>query len=281
VRLRSWIQKRLERFLTEPIDHYERRGANDFDALKRLVRKGDVLLVEGDQRVSAIIKTLTQSCWSHAALYIGDELLQADDGLRRRMRESFGGEAEHLVVEALVGGVVVSPITKYIDYNVRLCRPHQLTNEHRKRLIEEAVASIGWRYDVHNIIDLFGHLIRVSLLPRRYRRDALRLGSGSATSVICTSLLGRLFQDVGFPVLPSMSEPHSQIAPPRLARRPLHDLLLRRRARRAGIYRRRHPTLLLPRDFDLSPFFEIVKFNVIGNRDFDYQQIEWADDEVA
>ena len=45
-----------------------------------------------------------------------------------------------------------------------------------------------------------------------------------------------------------------------------------------GVYRRRHPTLLMPRDFDLSPFFEVVKFNVIAERSFDYQRIEWEDD---
>jgi hypothetical protein len=36
--------------------------------------------------------------------------------------------------------------------------------------------------------------------------------------------------------------------------------------------------LLTPSDFDLSPYFDIVKFNVIEQRGFDYQQMEWADD---
>jgi hypothetical protein len=34
----------------------------------------------------------------------------------------------------------------------------------------------------------------------------------------------------------------------------------------------------MPRDFDLSPFFEIVKFNVVGEQSFDYERIEWEDD---
>ena len=45
----------------------------------------------------------------------------------------------------------------------------------------------------------------------------------------------------------------------------------------AGVFHRRHPTLLTPRDFDLSPFFEIVKFNVIDTGSFDYRRIDWAD----
>ena len=32
---------------------------------------GDILLVEGNQRVSSAIKYLTQSTWSHAAFYLG------------------------------------------------------------------------------------------------------------------------------------------------------------------------------------------------------------------
>ena len=43
-----------------------------------------------------------------------------------------------------------------------------------------------------------------------------------------------------------------------------------------GLYRRRHPTLLAPRDFDLSPYFQIVKFNLVSERKFDYSQIEWV-----
>jgi hypothetical protein len=95
--------------------------------------------------------------------------------------------------------------------------------------------------------------------------------------VICTSLLGQLFHKVGFPVLPSVTYPEgsgAQEAPIRRGRWSLFPR--RRRNRHLGLYRRRHPTLLAPRDFDLSPYFQIVKFNLIPERKFDYSQIEWA-----
>ena len=44
-----------------------------------------------------------------------------------------------------------------------------------------------------------------------------------------------------------------------------------------GIFRMRHPTLLTPRDFDLSPYFETIKFNVVADARFDYQRIQWAE----
>jgi hypothetical protein len=37
----------------------------------------------------------------------------------------------------------------------------------------------------------------------------------------------------------------------------------------------RHHSLYTPRDFDLSPFFDIVKPTIEST--FDYRQIEWAD----
>jgi hypothetical protein len=45
-----------------------------------------------------------------------------------------------------------------------------------------------------------------------------------------------------------------------------------------GVLRMVSPTLITPRDFDLSPYFEIVKFNIIENMRFDYRKILWADD---
>jgi hypothetical protein len=275
-RLRSWLTHRLIDFLNQPIGHYEQHHPNDVARLSRHIRKGDVLLVEGHQRVSAIIKYLTHSSWSHAALYVGDELIQRGGPLRELSLEHFGDEAGSLVVEALPEGVVASPLSKYSDHNVRICRPHRLRPVHLVQVIDEAVASIGLRYDLVNVAQLAVYLLRISLLPVRFRRRALRLGSGLSGQVICTSLIGQIFQNVGFPVLPRMSRASS----PRQAAegRSFWDRLGRTPVHYGGVYRRRHPTLLMPRDFDLSPFFEIVKFNVIAEKGFDYERIEWEDD---
>ena len=37
------------------------------------------------------------------------------------------------------------------------------------------------------------------------------------------------------------------------------------------------PSLVTPRDFDLSPYFEVIKFNLIAGARFDYRRIVWAD----
>ena len=62
---------------------YEPYTPSDPETLRRTLAPGDILLVEGNQRISAAIKYLTQSTWSHAALYVGDALPQPADGSER------------------------------------------------------------------------------------------------------------------------------------------------------------------------------------------------------
>jgi len=276
VGLRNWLRTRIVRFMTKSVAHYHHYGHNDFEALRKHIRKGDVLLVEGDQRVSVVIKYLTQSSWSHAALYVGDELVRRGGELAAFALESFGDDAHDLIVEALYDGVVASPLDKYLDFNVRICRPHQLRAEHLRIILDDAIEAIGWRYDLRNMLNLAVRLPLESLLPGRFPLEDLRLGSGVEGTVICTSLLGRHFRKVRFPVLPTVSFPEKDQAPVALVRR--FGLFPRRRRRARGVYRPRHPTLITPRDFDMSPYFDIVKFNAIGNRDFDYVDIRWADE---
>jgi hypothetical protein len=272
--LRSWLTRHLLDWLSEPVPAYEQRVWNDPHALRRAIRKGDVVLIEGDNRISVVIRYLTQSSWSHAALYIGDELLHHGGEVAERTRREFGADAEHLLVEALPRGVVVAPLAKYIDYNLRLVRPHRLRPEHRKQILDEAIGAIGWRYDLRNVLDLLRYLLPVQVVPHRFRRDALHFGSGQPTEVICSSLLGRLFGRVGFPVLPQLDFP--DLDSPGRRSGLIGRVLGHESEHFTGLFRMRHPTLLTPRDFDLSPYFEVVKFNVIASGSFDYERIDWA-----
>ena len=145
--------------------------------------------------------------------------------------------------------------------------------------MDDAVASIGWRYDLRNVFDLARYMIPVSVVPPRWRVAALHFGSGEPTEVICSSLIARLFHKVRFPILPTVTYPERSEGEPRrpIARRifgqPSQDF--------TGLFQMRHPTLITPRDFDLSPYFDIVKLNPISRGDFDYRRIQWADEEAS
>ena len=45
-----------------------------------------------------------------------------------------------------------------------------------------------------------------------------------------------------------------------------------------GLLRMVSPTLVTPRDFDLSPYFEIIKFDIGGGSKFDYRKLQWVDE---
>jgi hypothetical protein len=275
---RQFVIRQFTRLLTKPLKNYTPRFPNDLAALKRQVRKGDIILVEGEQRVSEVIKYLTQSSWSHAAIYIGDELVRRHHPQLGQVRAAFGDEVNLLLVEALVeGGVVVSPLSKYLNFNIRVCRPHNLRKDHLQIILDDVLSQLGYMYDLKNVFDLARYFLPVSLVPRRFRRKALHFGSGLPTQVICSSMLASAFDKVGFPIVPRIIS-HNQNQSQR--RSFLSTVLpFTEGSRPRFIFRRSHPTLVTPRDFDLSPYFEIIKFNVIEPSRFDYSKIVWAEDE--
>src|SRR6476646_3246687 len=65
------VGKLIASYLQKEVPGYEPFTPSDPEHLRGVIEPGDVLLVEGNNRVSGIIKYLTQSTWSHAALYVG------------------------------------------------------------------------------------------------------------------------------------------------------------------------------------------------------------------
>ena len=270
--LRRRVVQLFVRLLTKPLRTYDQRVPNSLANLKDQLRKGDVILVEGDQRISQVIRYLTQSSWSHSALYIGDELHRLPPELAAALVAEHGAEARYLLIEALAGnGVVCTPVAQYVRFNLRVCRPRGLRREDLERILQEVVGQLGTPYGVRHLFDLACYLFPVSFIPRRFRRAALHFGRRSTGEVICSTMLARAFANVGYPVLPRVSI--NQIA---------HQTTwLRRLIGRNGhgaraLYREEDPALITPRDFDLSPYFEIVKFNYLAGNGFDYRRIEWA-----
>jgi hypothetical protein len=251
--LAQWFVRQL----TLPRREYRRVVFNDPLKLKSRIRPGDVLLVDGDQRVSQAVKYLTMSRWSHSALYVGSALLR-DPEKRAEVRRRFGRESRYLIVEALVDcGVTVSPLVKYIDFNIRVCRPVGLTRVQINTVIDFVLARVGFTYDRRNILDLFRYLLPFHLIPMGLREEALHFGSGKETETICSSLLAEAFGRVGFAILPMHIRRNAAL------RGRAWRWLFGRPTQRvySGFLRTRHPSLCVPQDFDLSPHFDVVKFN--------------------
>ncbi|MEO6324841.1 MAG: YiiX/YebB-like N1pC/P60 family cysteine hydrolase [Thermoanaerobaculia bacterium] len=240
------------RALTRPLASASRpRRPWNAETLASVMQPGDVLLVEGDQRLSQVISYLTTSPWSHAALYLGP---CAPPLCQEAAVARFGDDAAHLIVEALAEeGVAVTPLSKYRLQRVRVCRPRNLTPEDARRVVEDAASQIGKTYDVDNIIDLARYFLPASFVPARFRRDALHFGAGKPTEVICSSLIGAAFERVGYPVRSLDARVERRSMGSRIARE-----LLGKSAKNFR-FKRTPTTLIVPRDFDLSPYFDIVK----------------------
>ena len=213
--------------------------------LARALSPGDVLLVEGDTRVSVAIKYLTQSTWSHAALFVGAP-------------PQLGGAGDWLVEADLVEGVRFVPLAAYANYPTRICRPVGLADSDRVALTDFAIKAIGHRYDLKNVVDLARYLLPTPPVPTRWRRRMIALGSGDPTRAICSSLIAEAFQSIGYPILPVDDDTVADC--PDCA------------AERAHV---RHHSLFTPRDFDVSPYFQVVKPTLEAG--FDFHRIAWAE----
>ena len=235
----------IAHYLEKPVAGYEPFTPSDAAALREALKPGDVLLVEGNNHISGVIKYLTQSTWSHAALYVGP------------IGDRVTADGEPLVlVEANIGqGVVAAPLSKYTRFHTRICRPVGLTEDDRARVCAYAAERIGFDYDLKNILDLMRYLLPLPV-PQRWRRRMIALGSGHPTRIICSALIAQAFETVRYPILPKITHAESDAA-------------------REEILEIRHSSLFAPRDFDISPYFEAVKPPI--RRGFDYKAMAWAD----
>jgi len=241
---RDRIGRMLARYLEKPATGYEPFTPSDPDALARSLQPGDVLLVEGNNHIAGAIKYLTQSTWSHAALYVG------------RIPGKFTSNEPHVLIEAEIGnGVISVPLSKYSKFHTRVCRPVGLTVEDLDKVCRYAIDRIGFDYDLKNIIDLARYLMPLPV-PQRWRRRMIALGSGDPTRMICSALIAQAFESVRYPILPKVTKAES-----RQARRDILEI--------------RHSSLYAPRDFDISPYFEVVKPTITGG--FNYKAMHWAD----
>jgi hypothetical protein len=244
-----WIGRQIIRFLTERQASCAPGMPTSTMALEQSARAGDVLLVEGRERISTAIKYLTQSTWSHAALCVGTDDL---------------GATQFVETDAAYGVRLVSS-AHYEGYHMRLCRPIGLIPADIKKVCDFAKARIGNAYDVRNVIDLARYLLPTPPVPLPWRRRMIALGSGDPTKAICSTLIAQAFDHVRYPVLPKVTQEISEDAD-------CVDCV-------RDILHIRHFSLYTPRDFDVSPYFDIIK--PASPNGLDYHTLNWADADTS
>jgi len=250
-RLEAYISAKILRYLLQPTVRYAPFFAPDPQVVRDTLQPCDILLVEGNTRLSAIIKFLTQSTWSHAALYVGE----------RPGDVAPNGEPNVLLEAEADTGVVTVPLSKYVKFHTRICRPVGLDADTRQTVIDYVLKRIGKQYDSKRIVDLARYLFPYPPVPVWFRRRMLSIGSGDPTKAICSTLIAEAFASIRYPILPesvSIDGKTYGVAP--FVQSEVEHI------RKHGLY--------TPRDFDVSPFFAIIKPTIASG--FDYRTMEWA-----
>lgn len=260
--IRRWIS----RWITNSLMKEEPTGPfstplYDFDRLCYELRPGDVLLNEGRSHVSDVIKMATQSPWTHSMLYIGRFYDIENQILRAKIRASYDGDPnDQLIIEALLGkGTIVSPLNSYREEHIRICRPKNLSPHDAQQVIAYCVNQVGLDYDVRQIFDLLRFMFPYSFLPRKWRSSLFATNPGSPTRTVCSTMLAEAFHSVKFPILPFAEKTNDG---------KIHLF-------------QRNPRLYTPKDFDYSPYFDIIKYPFFGLDDVSiYKRLPWENEEI-
>ncbi len=254
--------KQISAWLTDERASSHERPPCDFTRLRHEIRPADVLLVEGKSRVSRVIQRFTQSPWTHAALYIG-KLSDIEDSALRSRIEKKGEKPPHTryIIESILGkGTVISPLNIYRFNHIRICRPIGLTPIDASQVIAYAIHALGKPYNIRQIIDLARLMLPWSILPQKWGSSLFRSSTGEPKYEICSTLIAEAFYSVHFPILPIVNSNQDAL-----------QMI------------QQNPYLFTPKDFDYSPYFDIIKYPMM---DLDtsvpyYRRFPWHTHEAS
>lgn len=134
-----------------------------------------------------------------------------------------------------------------------------LSQDDITRLVDFAKAHLGDEYDLANVVDLARYLFPTPPVPSSWRRRMIALGSGEPTKAICSTLIARAFQSIRYPILPEVTQVMDEDPDCQGCVRDILHI--------------RHHSLFTPRDFDVSPYFEVIKPTLAA--EFDFRNLVW------
>ena len=136
-----FLGKKLAHFLSQKNRYIGLVPATNSHKLMACLQPGDVFLVEGHTRFSTAIQYLTQSTWSHSAMFVG--FRWPNDSAR----------TDHCFVEADVEeGVRSIGLSEFAQLQSRICRPVGLSHQEREQLCQFVLNRIGFFQDGVNFI---------------------------------------------------------------------------------------------------------------------------------
>ena len=252
---KNFLWEKFVGWLTNEPSNY-RTPLTSFERMRYELRPGDVVLVEGRSNVAEIIKSITQSIWTHSFIYLG-RLHDIDDPMLRDHLQKYRqcNPDEQLIIEAMLGkGIIVSSLDAYEGEHLRICRPRGITRVDSQTAIRYAIHQLGADYNVRQLMDLARFMFPYWFLPKHWRSSLFEHNAGRPTKTVCSTMIAEAFAKVRFPIIPVIYQ--------------------NKQGELSMI--RSNSKLITPRDFDHSPYFDVIKYPIL---DFDelgiYRKLPW------
>ena len=258
----NWIITKFGAWLVknDPVTHQDYYC--DFNKMCEGIQIGDVILMQGRNKIGNIIRHVTLSPWTHAALYVG-RLSDIQDARSREMASPFclDNSDKQLLVESDIGvGTILSDIKSYDGFAIRILRPQHLEKEDAQKIVNYAIGRLGMQYDVRHLLDLARFLFPWGFFPKRWRSSLFEHNALQPTKDICSSMIAECFESVDYPILPWIEEGYENKIN----------------------FIRRNNRLYTPSDFDYSPYFDVIKFPFFPlEKEGDYHRFSWLENEIT
>jgi hypothetical protein len=255
------LNRGISNWLTADIYKANNKFLTDFERLSRHIKPADIILVEGRSRASKAIRAITQSAWTHSALYIGT-INEMSAPQKKIMTKYYQGTNNTpLIIESNMGtGVTIEPLSMYKNNHLRICRPEGLNQDGINTVIDYSLSKIGHPYDNQQIFDLVRFFIPWWVLPTTWRSSLFKYHAGGNTKLTCSLLITEAFYKAKFPILPVITEKTIDS---------YFQLI------------QRNPRLMVPCDFDYSPFFKVIKYPIIDLKNMNIENYIWQESLIS
>ena len=246
---------------------------NNFDALITNLQIADVILVQDRSRAKSLVSLITSSPWNHTALYLGRIEEIKDPAIKKSINDNYQFDPQTpLVIETYLGqGTIIRPLEFYRPYRLRLCRGLQLHQWQRTEIIRYGVSRLDCDHKNWPLHDLIKLAVLYLLASKGLGKRLFFKNVAQATKATSSTMIAEAFGFIQYPILPIVKAvPVGDHAPQKNGYGTAN-----------AKYFRPTPKLFTARDFDDSPYFEIIKRPYFNQLEFPQPRLyPWQQQEL-
>ena len=181
--VRQAFKKGLVNYLVAPVAGASVKQPRQ--GLEALLRPGDVILVAGKTRFASLVCKLTQSTWSHVAIYVGP---------------GHDPDPARCIIEADVeAGVRMITLAELAHDDIQVVRASRLPEASRQELIDYLLERVGRPYDLNHVVEV-ARLVLFAPSPLGRWLSPRAMRRADPTRAICSTLVAHALFTAGVSV---------------------------------------------------------------------------------